>query len=198
MVTYDSSYSEWYSAVAADRPDDVWISYDRQGEGADQFRVYAQHYDGAKWSAPERLDNDSAYRDAVTAICTDSDGLPIVVWEGTSYARTNSDIYYNRCVRAPAVAEVGDDVAQTRWLSGHTFCGRDGIALTLNLNVASRVSVALLDLAGRCRASQDAALARAGPNRVRMRAQVPCGVYFVCVRAGTLTEVHKVLIVDSD
>jgi hypothetical protein len=83
-VTQDTAYNyhEWFSDIAADRPDNVWVVWDRQGEGPDQFRVYASHFDGATWSAEDRLDNDSASDDGEPGVCLDGFGDPWVVWAG--------------------------------------------------------------------------------------------------------------------
>jgi hypothetical protein len=48
MVTRDSLYDEWYSNIAADRPDNVWVVWDRQGEGLDCPR-FAGHFLKRHW-----------------------------------------------------------------------------------------------------------------------------------------------------
>ncbi len=99
-VTSDTeyNYNEWYSDIAADRRDNVWIVWERQNEGADQFRIYAAHSDGWLWSKEQRLDNDSAYYDVNPAICLDTAGLPWVVWNAHLYTAPNSDLFFNRLV----------------------------------------------------------------------------------------------------
>jgi len=95
-VTQDTAdnYSEWYSDIAADRPDNVWVTWDRQGEGSDQFRVYAAHFDGLLWSSEQRLDDDSASRrENCPSVCLDSTGCPWVFWNDES---NGGDVYFNR------------------------------------------------------------------------------------------------------
>jgi len=55
----DSLYPPWYAAVAAAHRNDVWAVWDRQGEGPDQFRVYASHFGGDTWSTEVRVDDHS-------------------------------------------------------------------------------------------------------------------------------------------
>ncbi len=96
-VTSDTepNYDEWYSDIAADRRDNVWIAWERQGEGADDFRMYAAHFDGELWSTEQRLDNDNAYYDGAATIALDTAGLPWVAWNATTYSAGNNDIYFN-------------------------------------------------------------------------------------------------------
>jgi len=123
-VTQDTiyNYNEWYSDIAADRPDNVWVVWDRQDEGLG-FRVYASHYDGKEWSAEQRVDNDTtSYYDGVPAICLDSSGCPWVVWRGIPYGVNQSmDIYYNRYTLL-GLAECPEHIKITPRL----FCYRDG------------------------------------------------------------------------
>jgi hypothetical protein len=99
-VTQDTltNYNEWYSHIAADGPDNVWVAWDRQNEGPDRFRIYASHYDGRTWSAEERLDGDSAYYDHYPDVCLDTHGNPWSVWAGTTYGVEVDNVYFNRYV----------------------------------------------------------------------------------------------------
>jgi len=117
VVTRDSIYDEWYSDIAAERPDNVWIAWDRQNEGSDRFRVYAAHFDGQRWSTEQRLDNDSAYYDGCAAIALDTAGLPWVVWNATTYGAGNDDIYFNRYLTPGALDEATSCLPATRELS---------------------------------------------------------------------------------
>jgi hypothetical protein len=96
-VTGDTeyNYNEWYSDIAAETRDNVWVAWERQGEGSDQFRIYAAHFDGRLWSAEQRLDNDSAYYDVCAAVALDTAGLPWVAWHAITYSAGNDDIYFN-------------------------------------------------------------------------------------------------------
>jgi len=82
LVTRDSVYHESFSDIAADRPDNVWVVWDRVSEGPDESQIYASHYDDKEWSAEQRLDNDSAVRDMCPAVCLNQAGYPWVVWNG--------------------------------------------------------------------------------------------------------------------
>jgi hypothetical protein len=95
-VTSDTAhnYNEWYSDIAADRPDNVWVAWDRQGEGPDDFRVYAAHYNGSEWSSEERLDNDDAYYDVSPDVSLGVGDRPWVVWSGT-VAGASDDVWSN-------------------------------------------------------------------------------------------------------
>jgi len=106
-VSQDAGYDEWYSAIAADRPDNVWVAWDRQNEGPDQFRVYASRRDSNGWSAEERLDNDSAYHDLGPHIALDTCGCPWVVWEAMTDDHVTFPTLYNRYVRPSAIQEFG-------------------------------------------------------------------------------------------
>ncbi|MEO0068063.1 MAG: hypothetical protein ABIK23_02885 [candidate division WOR-3 bacterium] len=106
LVTRDAVYDEWYSDIAADRPDNVWVVWDRQGEGPDRFRVYASRYDGEEWSPEERLDDDTtSYYDGSPAVVVDSVGNPWVVWNGISYSNGHFDVFYN-CYNGLGIAEI--------------------------------------------------------------------------------------------
>jgi len=117
MVTRDSIYHEWYSDIAAHRRDNVWIAWERQGEGTDQFRIYAAHFDGQRWSTEERLDNDSAYYDVSAAIALDTAGLPWVVWDAITYGAGNDDIYFNYYLTPGALDQAASCPPATRELS---------------------------------------------------------------------------------
>lgn len=96
MVTHDGIYDEWVSAVAADRPGNVWVVWDRQGESTDQFRIHASHFNGVAWSPEQRLDNDLAYYEGEPRVCLDRRGCAWAVWTGVTYGVDNNDVYTNR------------------------------------------------------------------------------------------------------
>ena len=109
VVTRDGLYNEMYSEIAADRPDNVWVTWDRQGEESEPYRVYAAHFDGQLWSTEERLDNDSSNYDDCPVVCLDSLGCPWVVWQAHPYSALNFEVFFNRFVGSgvaePAVGE---------------------------------------------------------------------------------------------
>lgn len=198
MVSQDSAYSEWYSNIAADRPGNVWIAYDRQNEGPDQFRIYAQHYDGSEWSKEERLDDTTAYYDITSDLRLDSDRLPWAVWTGMPYAGAVGDPFYNRYVSPPGSGEAAASARRTGWLVTPTVCTRGRVELALWLAEPGRVSIELLDLSGRVRAAGQNEFHPAGPGAACLNADVPGGVYFLHVRAGALSDVRKVVIINRD
>jgi hypothetical protein len=104
-VTQDSVYDEWYSDIGADCTDNVWVVWDRQGEGTDQFRVYAAHRDSTVWSAEHRLDSTAAYYDGSPDVCLDTTGAPWAAWDGITYSAGSFDIYWNRLEYVSPVQE---------------------------------------------------------------------------------------------
>jgi len=103
-ITRDSFYNEWYSDLAVDRPNNIWISWDRQGEGSDQFRIYASRFDGNSWSVEARLDDETSFNDASPAIGLDENSEPWILWQGyVTYLSIN--IYYNRYINGGAEIE---------------------------------------------------------------------------------------------
>jgi hypothetical protein len=166
-VTQDTvhNYDEWYSDIAASASDNVWVAFNRQGEGSDQFRVYATHFDGDSWSAEQRLDNDMASQDGGCSLVLDADNLPWVVWQGVDSASGTYDIYFNRIATPPAIHEAASGAA-ARFPSVVR-----GVMRVPASSVMRGASCTLLDVSGR--RVKDL---RAGANDVRALAP---GVYFV-------------------
>ncbi len=106
-VTHDTlhNYDEWYSDIAADSRDNVWIAWERQDEEPDQFRIYAVHFDGRLWSPEQRLDDSSAYYDESPAIALDTLGFPCVAWDASRYGSANDDVYFNHVLAPGAVSQ---------------------------------------------------------------------------------------------
>jgi hypothetical protein len=104
-ISQDSLYDEWYSDIAVDRANNIWISWDRQGEGSDQFRVYTSHFNGTSWSVETRLDDDTtSFNDRSSAVALDVNSDPWILWEGyVTYSSIN--IYYNRYINGGAEIE---------------------------------------------------------------------------------------------
>jgi hypothetical protein len=147
MVTRDSLYDEWYSDIAADRPDNVWIVWDRQGEGADQFRVYATCFDGYVFSSEQRLSSDMSSQNQGPSLALDASDVPWVVWQGVDSASGHYDIYYNRYGSA-GVAERGNvtpPVAAQMWANMR----RRGCAVTYELPRPTPVTLDVHELTGR-------------------------------------------------
>jgi len=195
-VTQDSAvnYDEWYSDVAADRPDNVWVTWDRQGEGSDQFRVYASHYDGNQWSPEVRLDGDSAHDDGVPAVCVGLDGLPWVAWSGEPYASGVWEIYYNRYVSVGVSDDNRPGVPALGLVERATTHPGSDLEVTLCLAVPAHVHVDVFDQTGRrCAVVYDGT---ALDNRqvVRWHCSVPKGTYFCRVAAGGRAETRKFVV----
>jgi hypothetical protein len=104
-VSQDSIYHERYSDIAADRPDNVWVVWDRQGEGGDDFRICAARRDSAGWSPEERLDNATAYYDHYPRVALDTCGCPWVAWNAMPEGTVGFDIFFNRYVTPSAVGQ---------------------------------------------------------------------------------------------
>jgi hypothetical protein len=147
-VTRDSFYDEWYSAIAADRPDNIWVTWDRQNEGPDQFRVHASHYDGMNWSPEARLDNDSSYYDAWTSVGLDRRGNPWVVWQGIYNGDTYPDIFFNR-YGTSGIRNCAP-LRQTGTARFVTVCpAASGLRIAYFLPASARVSLRICDQTGR-------------------------------------------------
>jgi len=104
-ISQDSIYDEWYSDITVYDPNNIWITWDRQGEGQDQFRVYASHYDGSIWSNEIRLDNDLSRNDYGASINMTHDNTTWVVFSGIPLNHSNYDIFYNKHIRTSVIEE---------------------------------------------------------------------------------------------
>jgi hypothetical protein len=196
MVTRDSLYDEWTSDIAADNRDNVWIAWDRQNEGSDDFRVYASQYNGREFSAEQRLDNDSAYYDFGPSICLDAHGEPWVVWEGFSYETGGSDIYYNRVADAgsleekPTLSHPGPTLAVAS-------CNVDGpVKISYIIRSDDIVRIEVFDLLGK----RMATLVNAGESEGRHEllwdaTKVPAGTYFCRLTAGDSGVTSKIIVI---
>jgi hypothetical protein len=194
MVTLDGLYDEWYSDIAADRPDNVWVTWDRADEGPDQFRVYAAHCDGLLWSGEQRLDNDSAHYDCAPAVCLDSIGCPWVLWSGEPYGATNFDVLFNRVAGTGiAVAEPGP-VTDGAHLHCATLQAGPGLTVSFELAAAALVRLTLYDEAGRCKAVLADGHMPKGAHTVRCRQFLAPGAYLCRLEAEGQSEVSKVIL----
>jgi hypothetical protein len=196
MVTHDSLYDVWYSDIAADRPDNVWVAWDRQNEGPDQFRVYASHWDEVAWSSEQRLDNDSAYHDMGPAVCLDSSGDPWVFWTGKPYAgASNLDVFFNR------FTEVGLTESQPSigHLQARLQCPNPqrGLNLAARLDVVAattRVRLTVYDETGRCRAVLADGFIPKGTYAFQSSTALPPGVYLCRLQTEGTSETSKVIL----
>jgi hypothetical protein len=196
MITHNSVHDVWYSDIAADRPDNVWVVWDRQNEGPDQFRVYASHWDGVAWSSEQRLDNDSAYHDMGPAVCLDSSADPWVFWTGTPYAgASNREVFFNRFDEvglAEPQAAVG--VSGTKLICPSPQCGS---GLTARLDVVAtttRVRLAVYDQTGRCRAVLADGFTPKGTHAFQSSTALPPGVYLCRLQTEGTFETSKVIL----
>jgi len=149
MVTRDSLYDEWYSDIAANRPDNVWVVWNRQNEGSDQFRVYASHWDGTAWSFEQRLDDTTSYYDFDPVVCLDDDGYPWVVWSGTTYGATD-DVYYNRYMSHGSLVGGPHGACGRAFTLAVTSPARHGIRFSFSIAQNGRVGLVVFDVLGRC------------------------------------------------
>jgi len=194
MVTRDSLYHEWYSDIAADKRDNVWVVWDRQNEGTDEFRVYASHFDGEQWSAEERLDNDSAYYDRGAALALDAGGRPWVVWIAKTYTGGSFDIYFSRYVPQSPVTETGSGPPAKPTLSVHAaMTGRGEVRLVYETPCGGGVRLDIYNPLGRSvvhivETHSAAGLYSAEWNgRILNGRPAPAGSYFCRLRAGEMT-----------
>jgi hypothetical protein len=189
----DSLYPPWYSSVAALHRNDVWATWDRQGESTDQFRVYASHFDGDSWSRETRLCNDSSYYNClgVPQIALDGQGEPWVVWDATALNDTDKgSIYYNRLV-STGIAQLPGPAASPSNPSLRVSSGaNDAIKVEYDVPARGRVSIAILDQAGRRIATLVDGPAESGSRTTRWDCRssggqsVSSGIYFCRLLAG--------------
>jgi hypothetical protein len=177
-VTSDSAYSEWNCSIAARSTQDVWVAFTRQGEGPDEFRVYATHFDGLEWSTAERLDDDSTTEDFRPEIALDSAGFPWVVWQGC----TREGSYHIYCSRH------GGSSVDDEQLTGATGRGlavatstpvRGRVVLRCLATVPGALRVDVYDLTGRRFASRTVSVPIPGWRTVAVAEALHAGVY-VC------------------
>ena len=148
-MSQDSVYDEWYSDIAADRPDNVWVVWDRQGEGSDDFRVYASRRDSNGWSPEERLDNDISRYDGYPHVALDTCGCPWVVWDAMPKGN-GFDIFYNRYFVPNAAREPrqASPVAGKYGLIARLASARR-VSFCYNLTLPGRVRLDVFDKTGR-------------------------------------------------
>lgn len=196
LVTRDVVYDEWISDIAADRPDNVWVIWDRQGEGLDQFRVYASHYDGIEWPSEERLDGDSASNDYTPNVVLDQDGCPWVVWAGISYSAGHFDIFFNRYLTT-GVNELSAESGLGTGMINAFYKSAGEVLITYELSIPSGVSLKIYNQAGMHIATIDAGYKPAGRHIARWDGYVKdgtlarSGVYFCHLKGNKLKSVCK-------
>jgi len=150
LVSQDSAYNEWYSDIAVGDSDNVWVVWNRQGEGSDQFRIYAAHFDGDKWSEEVRLDGDQAYYDGGPRVVLDLDENPWVVWDGMTYGGPDlCDIYFNRF----SSADIAEPYARVPARPALSLTARSespsSVQIAYYLPAEGDVSLTILDQLGR-------------------------------------------------
>jgi hypothetical protein len=194
MVTRDSLYDEWCSDIAAESRANVWMTWDRQNEGPDQFRVYAAHFDGRLWSSEQRLDDTSSYYDVFPAVCLDSSGNPWVFWTGIPAGQASDDVFFNRVVNTDLAEAQPASVFRLARLRCATLQNGSSTAVTFDLIAASQVRVALYNEAGRCMAVLADRHMPRGTHTVRCREFLASGVYLCRLQAGGQSDLSRVVL----
>jgi hypothetical protein len=194
MVTRDSLYDEWYSDIAAESRNSVWIAWDRQNEGADQFRVYAAHFDGRLWSSEQRLDDDSAYYDGSPSICLDHLGEPWVVWNAISNESGQGDVFYNRVEGSGCADEELGLTSRSQVLYVPTHPKSGPVGMSFEVERPSAVIVAVFDMLGRHLETLFDGLARAGRHELLWNGEVAFGVYFCRFTSGKFDVTRKMIL----
>lgn len=178
-VTLDSTYSEWNCSIAARCTSDVWVVFTRQGPWADEFRVYATHYDGLGWSQEVRLDDDSAQEDFRPIVALDSGGSPWVVWYGRTDAPRDYHVYCNRYT-ANAVGEharPGGDQHLLALAVASPVCRR--LVAMCYLPNSEPATIQVFDAAGRQVASETINALAPGWYSLGLKSDLSAGAY-VC------------------
>jgi hypothetical protein len=175
------------------------MTWDRQGEGTDQFRVYAAHFDGYVWSSEQRLDNDMASQDGGCSLALDANNLPWVVWQGMDSASDHGDIYCNRYVSA-GIAESAAVTSPTATLP-QTCLLPHGCAVRYVLLRPACVRLDVYSLAGRLVRSLGQSGQGAGRHTVVWNGRdsqghaVSPGVYICRLQDGESKEAFKLVLV---
>jgi len=195
MLTHDSVNDVWYSDVAADRPDNVWVTWDLQG-GTEQFSVHVSHWDGVAWSSEQRLDDTTSYYNCGPAVCLDSSGGPWVFWTGVPYTGpvTDDDVFFNRFTNASLEEDRQAPPAHVAILRCATLQDRSCFAASFSLAEAARVRLVLCDGAGRCVAVLADGNMPRGTHTAHCRTPVAPGAYFCRLQTGGRFETSKVIL----
>jgi hypothetical protein len=199
QITQDSIFNEWYSDIAVDNPNNIWITWDRQG-GSDQFRVYASHYDGNSWSNETRLDNDVSYYDGCSAVHLDLNGDPWVVWNGMTYGIDHGDIYYNRYVSSAIEELVKTDKVEPAIcrISSNPFASE--IEILYQVLMPNQVSINIYDKNGRNIKTLVNNFQSEGKYIIHWdgtdfyNKQVSAGIYFCWLNIGSIKDVNKLIL----
>lgn len=199
-ISQDSLFDEWYSDIAVDRPDNIWITWDRQNEGPDEFRVYASHFDGTSWSEETRLDNDTSYYDAGTDVHLNSQGEPWVCFQGIPYTANNFDIFYNRFISGGAISEEPTLLVKSALFSKvlpNPFSS--GSKISYRVITPSYVELKIYSLNGRCIKTLVREYKAEGEyitwwdGRNANNSEVSAGIYFCQLWIGEKKEVTKII-----
>jgi hypothetical protein len=194
----DTVHDVWYSSVAARSADDVWVAWDRQGEGSSVFRVHASHFDGTSWSDAARLDSDSSYQNIAATIALDSADDPWATWPGSSDPDgTIEVIYYNRYAPWVAVAQTPNaNVVRAPKLTVASI-GSGGLKIRYASREPGPVQISIFDQTGRRVRKLEMGQTPAGVHsvvwdgRTDQGANAPGGLYFCQVIAGKQEKVAK-------
>jgi len=194
-VSRDSLYQEWYADIAVVASDDIWAVWNRQGEGSDEFRLYASHYDGTRWSAEARLDNSGATRDGMPDAALGPDGLPHVSWDADD-VQGDAQVYHSH-YESSAVGEYP------------TLSGSGPLSLVVATPVRRRLRVRAVSLTSSCvevRVFDGLGrpiahhVAPAGARMTEALLDMPLptsGLYFIRARSGPLVATEKVIAVGN-
>lgn len=199
-ISHDSIFNEWYSDIAVDGPNNIWVTFDRQGEGSDQFRVYASHFDVTSWSNETRLDNDISYHDDWTSIRLDKNGSPWVVFEGIPYSASNFDVFYNRYINGTAIEEHASNIKAMQLFSKpvpNPFMTNSKISYQV-IN-SSHVDLKIYNLNGKCIKTLTNGYKTKGEYTVVWdgtdynNKNVQIGIYFCLLRIGQTKDIRKLI-----
>lgn len=195
-VSQDGRYNEWYSDIAVAESNDVWVVWQRQGEGSDEYRVYVSRFDGRHWTPECRLDLDATERDEFPAIACCEEGLPWAVWSGTPTGEDDHEIYSSRYATAGlADACHSGGACRASAVQATILVRRNGVVVLRGL-AGPVVRIAVFDCAGRTVGSPDACVAVGAESTIRWRADVPSGVYFLGVLGSACLSTYRVEVVE--
>jgi hypothetical protein len=199
----DTNHYVTVTSVAADRPDDVWVAWDREGEGTDEYRVYASHFDGTGWSSAARLSDSSMSQDNMAPkLCLDTAGDPFAVWGGYRLGEgSGPDIYYNHFVGAVAVGSESN-LTPGRLTLNIKRAASGGFGIFYSAPTTSQVSLDFYDQLGRLVRTLVNGTENAGNHsavwngKMRDGRKAASGVYFCRLVAGTEERTCKLVLLD--
>lgn len=187
--TFSTSGSPvWECDIAVDRPDNIWVAWDRGG--GSNWQIFVSHFDGSIWSPEERIDDGITYRGGFPRISLDGNGNPFVVWVAdTTRSGHGYAVYYNRYI-SNAVAEEKEELPNFRFILSF-----NRIEIKYTLPHKDHIKVKVYDINGRIVCNLLDEFQEAGDHTLIWNRRIPQGVYFISLATSNKTYRAKTVIV---